>query len=69
MGIVFKRAYVMEFIIGYTLKLNSDNVKLLYSQLPLNELNAGLIIADPMTESRRDSAYVPFWSSSKELGS
>lgn len=38
------------------------------SRIIANTMEAGLIIADPMSESRRDSAYVPFWSSSKELG-
>jgi predicted HTH transcriptional regulator len=31
-------------------------------------VEAGLVVPDPMSESRRDAAYIPFWSSSKELG-
>ncbi len=30
-------------------------------------LEAGYIQADPMSDSRRDSAYIPFWSSSKPI--
>ncbi len=38
------------------------------SRIINNTVEAGLVTPDPMSESRRDSAYVPFWSSSKELG-
>ena len=31
-------------------------------------LDVGYIQADPMSDSRRDSAYIPFWSSSKPIG-
>ncbi len=39
----------------------------LVSRIIIATLNAGLIKKDNFSESRRDSAYVPFWSASKEL--
>lgn len=41
----------------------------LVSRIISAALDANLIKPDTHSESRRDSAYIPFWSSSRELGS